>query len=221
VDAWCDTELVYNPAVFRETRPEVLEAAMAKYPLATLVTIGSKGLDATHLPLLYRRAGAGRAFLRGHFSRANSQWKDYTAASEALAIFGGPQHYVTPGWYASTRENGKVVPTYNYVTVHVRGQLAFFEDADWLRENVTALTESQEASSESPWRVSDAPAEFIEMQLKGIVGVELAVSHIEGKWKLSQNRIAADHEGVVHGLEKLDSEVAREMARIMKGEKSI
>jgi transcriptional regulator len=212
---------VYNPAVFRETRPEVLAAAIAKHPLATLISVGSEGIDATHLPLLYLQADAGAAVLRGHFARANPHWTHYAAGTEALAIFGGPEHYVTPGWYPSTREHGKVVPTWNYVTVHVRGKLTFFEDPEWLRANVSALTDAQERASEHPWRVSDAPADFIEKQLGAIVGVEMAISRMEGKWKLSQNRIPADHDGVVQGLEKLDSDAAREMSRIMKGEKPI
>ena len=199
----------------------MLQAAISKYPLATLITVGSKGLDATHLPLLYRQIDADTAVLRGHFARANSQWKEYLSDTEALAIFGGTQHYVTPVWYPSKREHGKVVPTWNYITVQVRGKLKFFEDTEWLRENVTALTESQEQSSNHPWRVSDAPADFIEKQLSAIVGVELAIRQIEGKWKLSQNRIPADHDGVVQGLEKLETDEASEMASIMKGEKPI
>ena len=212
---------MYNPAVFREARPEVLQAAIAKYPLATLITVGSKGIDATHLPLLYRQIDGDTAVLRGHFARANSQWKEYLSDMEALAIFGGTQHYVTPVWYPSKREHGKVVPTWNYITVQVRGKLTFFEDAEWLRANVTALTEAQELASDHPWRVSDAPADFIEKQLGAIVGVELAIRQIEGKWKLSQNRTPSDQDGVIEGLEKLETDTAREMAKIMRGEKPI
>jgi transcriptional regulator len=187
---------MYNPAAFRETRPEVLREAIATHPLAILVTTGTRGLDATHLPMIYGDDGV----LRGHIAKANPQWQEYTPNSEALAIFSGPQHYITPNWYPAKREHGRVVPTWNYVAVHARGNLIFHHDPEWLRGFVTALTDEHERSSASPWRVADAPAEYIDAQLRAIVGVELRVSGIEGKWKLSQNRPDADIEGVIEGL---------------------
>jgi len=212
----CETEGMYSPAAFREARPEIIEAAMAAHPLATLVTMGPRGLDASHLPLLYSRAEGGPGILRGHMARANPQWQDYPPDTEALAIFSGPQHYVSPGWYPSTREHGKVVPTWNYVTVHAHGRLTFQTETEWLLENVKALTERQEESREMPWRVADAPAEFIENSLRAIVGVELTVTRLEGKWKVSQNRTAADREGVIAGLQGLGSPGACEMAKLVK-----
>jgi transcriptional regulator len=186
---------MYNPAAFRETDPAVLQEAIAAYPLATLVTIGARGLDATQLPMLYRDG-----VLRGHVARANPQWQEYTTGTEALAIFTGPQHYITPNWYASKREHGRVVPTWNYVAVHARGTLTLHEDPAWLLSFVTALTDEHERTSAAPWKVSDAPAEYIEGQLRAIVGVEMAIASLEGKWKLSQNRPEADIQGVVEGL---------------------
>jgi transcriptional regulator len=188
---------MYNPAAFRETDPAVLGAAIGAFPLATLVTTGARGLDATHLPMLYRDG-----VLRGHVARANPQWQEYTAGTEALAIFTGPQHYITPNWYPSKREHGRVVPTWNYVAVHARGTLTFHEDPEWLRSFVTALTDEHERTSAAPWKVSDAPAEFVEGQLRAIVGVEMTIVSLEGKWKLSQNRPDADIDGVIEGLGK-------------------
>ena len=193
---------MYNPAAFRETRSEMIEAAMAEHPLAVLVTLGSEGLEASHLPLLYHRTEGGAGVLRGHMARANQQWREYQPGTEALAIFRGPQHYVSPTWYPSTKEHGKVVPTWNYVVVEARGALVFHHGAPWLLENVTALTDAQEKSNEEPWRVEDAPADFIGNMLAAIVGVEMKITRVEGKWKVSQNRANPDREGAVEGLER-------------------
>ncbi|HEY7334349.1 MAG TPA: FMN-binding negative transcriptional regulator [Bryobacteraceae bacterium] len=207
---------MYTPAAFVETRAELIEAAIAAYPLATLVTLGSQGLEASHVPLLYCRAEGGLGVLRGHLAKANPQWRNYSPGAEALAIFTGPQHYVTPAWYASTKEHGKVVPTWNYVAVHARGTLTIAHDPEWLLENVRALTDRREQGSESPWKVTDAPSGYIESQLAAIVGIELTITKLEGKWKVSQNRPLRDRQGVIAGLENLDSPDAREMASLVK-----
>jgi transcriptional regulator len=207
---------MYNPASFTETRPEILEAAMAGHPLATLVTIGSGGLEASHIPLLYYRTDTGLGVLRGHLARANQQWRDHSPANEALAIFSGPQHYVSPAWYPSKQEHGKVVPTWNYVVVHAHGALRVRNEPEWLLENVRALSDAHESSRETPWQVKDAPPEFIRNLLKAIVGVELTINRLEGKWKVSQNRPIPDREGVVRGLETLDSPEARNMAELVR-----
>jgi transcriptional regulator len=209
---------MYNPASFAETRPEILEAAMAAHPLATLVTIGSNGLEASHIPLLYYRTETGPGVLRGHLARANPQWRDQLPVNEALAIFSGPQHYVSPAWYPSKQEHGKVVPTWNYVVVHAHGSLRVRNEPEWLLENVRALSDVHESEREMPWRVADAPPEFIQNLLKAIVSVELTISRLEGKWKVSQNRPIADREGVVRGLETLDSPAASGMAELIKAE---
>jgi transcriptional regulator len=207
---------MYNPASFAETRPEILEAAMAGHPLATLVTAGSGGLAASHIPLLYYRAATGLGVLRGHLARANPQWRDYPSASQALAIFSGPQHYISPTWYPSTQEHGKVVPTWNYVVVHAHGPIAIRNEPEWLLENVRALSDVHESASDTPWRVADAPPEFIANMLNAIVGVELTIARLEGKWKLSQNRSIPDRQGVVRGLQAPDSPAALQMAELVK-----
>ncbi|HEY6987827.1 MAG TPA: FMN-binding negative transcriptional regulator [Bryobacteraceae bacterium] len=207
---------MYNPASFAETRPEIIEAAMASHPLATLVTAGSGGLEASHLPLLYYPAESGRGVLRGHMARANPQWREVLPGSEALAIFGGPQHYISPNWYPSKQEHGKVVPTWNYVVIHAHGPLKIRNEPEWLLENVRALSDVHESASETPWRVADAPPEFIANLLKAIVGVELTITRLEGKWKVSQNRPIADRHGVIRGLESIASSDADAMAALVK-----
>jgi transcriptional regulator len=207
---------MYNPAHFNETRRAVIEAAMAQHPLATLVTGGPEGLAASHIPLLYYPSEDGFGILRGHLARANPQWRNHGQPCEALAIFSGPDHYVSPTWYPSKKEHGKVVPTWNYVIVHAHGSLSFKDDSEWLLENVRALSDTHEKSNETRWQVADAPPEYIESLLKAIIGVELIVTKLEGKWKVSQNRPDADREGVVAGLEGLDSSEARVMAKLVK-----
>mgnify|MGYP001545829521 CR=1 FL=1 len=189
---------------------------MVSHPLATLVTVGSGGLDASHLPLLYYPAESGLGVLRGHLARANPQWRDYQPQADALAIFSGPQHYVSPAWYPSKQEHGKVVPTWNYVVVHAHGRLHIREEPEWLLENVRALSDVHEGASETPWQVADAPPDFIANLLKAIVGIEMTITRLEGKWKVSQNRPVPDRRGVVAGLETLASPEALEMARLVK-----
>jgi transcriptional regulator len=142
------------------------------------------------------------------------------ANGKGLAVFTGPQHYISPKWYPSKRDHGKVVPTWNYIAVHVRGRLTFRTDAEWLWEMLEVLTNEQEGKLGTGWRITDAPRDFIDGQLAAIVGVELTVETIEGKWKLSQNRTAIDREGVIAGLESVGSELAREMAQVMRGERT-
>ena len=189
---------------------------MVSHPLAALVTAGSGGLAASHLPLLYCRAEGGHGVLRGHMARANPQWREVLPGSEALAIFGGPQHYISPNWYPSKQEHGKVVPTWNYVVVHAHGPLKIRNEPEWLLENVRALSDVHESTSETPWRVADAPPEFIANLLKAIVGVELTITRLEGKWKVSQNRPVADRHGVIRALESIDSPEADAMAALVK-----
>jgi len=194
---------MYNPEHFREERPEALHRAIREIAFATLVTEGAGGLAANHLPFLL---DAERGVLRGHFARANPVWKQARSDREALAIFLGPDAYVTPSWYAAKAATGKVVPTWNYITVHAHGRLEFFDDTERLRALVSELTDTHEAARPQPWAITDAPPVYIDTMLRAIVGVELTISRLEGKWKMSQNRDAADREGVRAGLmaEKLD-----------------
>jgi transcriptional regulator len=181
---------MYIPDHFREDRPEVLHDAMRRIGFATLVT---QDLEANHLPMLLQDG-----MLRGHVARANPVWK--AGAGEALAIFLGPHAYVSPSWYPSKAETGKAVPTWNYLTVHARGSIRWIQDADWLRAHVTALSAAHEAGRPEPWAITDAPASYVDGLLRAIVGFELMAATLEGKWKLSQNRDAADRAGVGEGL---------------------
>lgn len=187
---------MYQPEPFREDRPEVLAALIAAHPLGLLISGGPSGLEANPLPFLWDDA---RRVLRAHLARANAQWRTLAAAPDCLVVFQGPQDYVTPAWYASKREHGKVVPTWNYVLVEARGQARVFEDPSWLERQIADLTRAQEAPRIEPWAVTDAPAPFVAAQIRGIVGIEIAVSALSGKWKLSQNRPEADRQGVIAG----------------------
>lgn len=188
---------MYQPAHFEQADPASLQALMREHPLALLTRVAADGsLCADPVPLLYD-AQASR--LRGHVARANPLWHE-SDGQPVLAIFQGPQAYVSPSWYATKREHGKVVPTWNYTIVQAHGRLRAIDDAAWLRSFLEELTLSREGSRAQPWAVQDAPADFIDQTIKAIVGIEIEVQRLEGKWKLSQNRSAADREGVVAGL---------------------
>ncbi len=191
---------MYVPSQFREDRVPVLHDAIDGAGLATLVTIDASGLDATHVPMLLDRSAGALGTLYGHIARPNPQWKAAAPDLPALAIFLGPDAYVTPSWYVTKQQTGKVVPTWNYVAVHAHGRVTFFEDEERLLALVTKLTDAHEAPRPHPWAVSDAPPEFIRAHLKGIVGFELPIAKLEGKWKMSQNRPAEDRAGVAQGL---------------------
>jgi transcriptional regulator len=186
---------MYVPAHFREDRPEILHNAMHAIGFATLVTQGSAGIEANHLPLLLKDGK-----LTGHFARANPAWKNLNPGNDALAIFLGPHAYVSPSLYPSKAETGKAVPTWNYITVHVAGTLTLHEDAHWLRAHVDALSNTHEMDRPAPWSINDAPTAYIDSMLRAIVGFELSITKLEGKWKLSQNRDAADQKGVQAGM---------------------
>lgn len=207
---------MYVPRHFAEERIEVLHAVIERVGLATLVSLGSTGLQATHLPMVLDREMGQFGTLFGHVSRANPQWRDRVETTESLAIFLGPEAYVSPSWYGTKRETGRVVPTWNYLTVHVYGHLRTFEEPSRLRQHVERLTERQEAGRQDRWSVSDAPEEYIESMLKGIVGLEMPIARIEGKWKMSQNRPEADREGAIAGLEATDGFAEHAVAEVMR-----
>jgi transcriptional regulator len=190
---------MYNPPLFKEDRIEVLHDAIRRAGLVTLVTQTADGLIASHAPMLLDPEPAPDGTLIGHLARPNPQARG--AIGEGLAIFQGPDAYITPSWYATKRQNGKVVPTWNYVAIHAYGAVEFFSDPERLRDVVTRLTERQEAGRPQPWAVTDAPADFIDGMLKGIVGFAMPIARLEGKWKMSQNRPAEDRAGVISGLE--------------------
>ena len=182
---------MYRPQHFKEERTQVLHAAMARIGFAALV---SQSLDATQMPLLLDADDGALGTLSGHMARANPHWK--SAAGEGLAIFLGPHAYVSPNWYPSKAEHGKQVPTWNYIAVHARGVVTVHDDPAWLRTHLEILTGAHEAARPAPWKVSDAPETYIAAQLKGIVGITLRITALEGNWKLSQNKADADFEGV-------------------------
>jgi transcriptional regulator len=186
--------------LFKEDRTETLHDAMRQAGLATLVTLTAGGLIASHVPVLLDPDPAPYGTLLGHLARPNPQAKGAVAGTEALVIFQGPDAYITPSFYETKRQTGKVVPTWNYVAIHAYGPVAFFNDADRLLQVVTRLTDREEGKRAAPWAVTDAPADFIDGMLRGIVGFSLPIARLEGKWKMSQNRPAEDRAGVVDGL---------------------
>lgn len=191
---------MYAPPRFREQRPAVLHEAIRNAPFATLVTLNDGGLHATHLPFILDEAPAPLGTLVGHVARPNPQWRSPHPEVRALATFLVAHAYVSPSNYATKRETGKVVPTWNYIAVHASGPLEIVEDPRELRGIVERLTRQQEAGRPDPWRVDDAPAEFVEQMLRGITGLRMPIEHLEGSWKLSQNRTPADRAGVIAGL---------------------
>jgi transcriptional regulator len=191
---------MYQPPHFREDRLEVQHALIRAQPLGLLVTAGPGGLQANHIPFLVEADGSPHGKLRAHLARANPQSAELAAVEECLIAFQGPQLYISPSLYPTKQEHGKVVPTWNYITVHAWGRPQVIDDVAWLRQQVEDLTAHNEHSRETPWLVSDAPESDVAAQLKGIVGLEIPIARIEGKWKVSQNRPAVDQAGVVAGL---------------------
>jgi len=206
---------MYIPSHNAETRLPVLRQMMAAHPLAAVITLGQDGLIATHMPLVLEDDGSEFGVLKGHVSRANPQWRSPAPNVDALAIFSGPQHYISPNWYPGKLDDGKEVPTWNYVVVHAYGALRIVEDAEWLLAHLNSLTNTHEAASPMPWKVSDAPADFIATLMKGIVGFEIPIRKLEGKWKVSQNRNEADRLGAIDGLSRLDTTESGVMANLI------
>lgn len=191
---------MYNPSSFAIKELDELRQQILGTRLAMVVTHGEQGLQASHLPLLFKPDEGPNGTLYGHFARANPQWKELLNGAEALVIFAGADAYISPGFYPSKAEHGKVVPTWNYVAVHAYGTADVFTDAERLLNLVSALTDRHEAGRAQPWKVADAPADYIDGMLKAIVGFALPIQRLEGKRKLSQNRSAADIAGVREGL---------------------
>lgn len=202
---------MYLPAHFEEQRPEVLCQLIDRHPLGLLITQGGGGLCADPVPFLFDPDSGPRGTLRAHVARANPVWREARRHVDTLVVFQGPQAYISPGWYAAKAEHGKVVPTWNYVMVQARGQLRVIEDAAWLHALVSRLTTRHEAGLAQPWQVGDAPADYIEGMLRAIVGIEIELTELIGKWKVSQNRSAADREGVAEALQATDGGLARQV----------
>jgi transcriptional regulator len=207
---------MYEPPHFRQERLEAQQALIAAHPLGLLVTAGAEGLLADPIPFLLDPDPPPLGRLRGHVSRANPHWQRMVGGSEALVVFQGPDAYVSPAWYESKRRHGKVVPTWNYVVVQVHGRARAVEDRAWLAALVIDLTSRHERGRPEPWAVTDAPAAFIEAQLGGIVGIEVEVARMDGKWKVSQNRPEEDRLGVAAALREAGGEPAHAMARLVE-----
>jgi len=208
---------MYLPAHFEERRTEVLHALIRSHSLGTLVTLDTAGeLQANPIPFLIETGPQAHGTLRGHVARDNPLWRESRADADALVVFQGAQSYVSPGWYPSKAEHGKVVPTWNYIVVQARGRLRAIDDAVWLRALVARLTDRFESPQARPWGIGDAPADYIETMLRAIVGIEIELTSLVGKWKVSQNRSATDRAGVAAGLAALagDAQAAAMAAEV-------
>jgi transcriptional regulator len=190
---------MYRPDLFRVDDVKEMHALMRGRPFASLVSTGASGLYASHLPTVLKDEGP-YGVIECHLARANPHWKELAEVAEALMIFHGPETYISPNWYASKAQHGKVVPTWNFAAVHAYGRPEVMQEPDWLRRHVTELTAQQERGESRPWLVSDAPPSFIDVMLRGIVGFRFPIARLEGKWKMSQNREMPDRAGVVTGL---------------------
>jgi len=205
---------MYTPKHFEQPRVETMHELMRAHPLATLVTLASGGLDANHIPLHLSNAPTPYGTLRGHVARTNPLCRDYAKDLEVLAIFHGPDAYITPSWYATKQEHGKVAPTWNYAVVHAHGALRIIDDAAWVRSHLEALTDCHEANFPKPWAVSDAPPEFTEKLIGSVVGIEIVISRLSGKWKVSQNQPEQNRAGVIEGLRSCAHRDAAAMAAL-------
>jgi transcriptional regulator len=206
---------MYEPPLHRQEDLAAQHKLIQSHPLGLLVSHGPGGLIANAMPFLIDSSASKLGTLRAHMARANGQWRDLDGESDVLVVFQGADHYITPSWYETKRETGKVVPTWNYVMVQVRGRPRVVDDAAWLHRQIGALTHMQEASRAAPWAVTDAPAPFVEAQVRAIVGLEIEIAQIKGKWKVSQNRSAADRAGVIAGLLDEGDRAALEMAAMI------
>jgi len=207
---------MYVPRHFAETRVEVLHELIRRHPLGTLVVAAADGLEASHVPFEIDPEPAPFGTLRCHVARANPIWQQISADRPVLVVFQGEEGYVSPSWYVGKQEHGKVVPTWNYAAVHAYGIANAVQDAAWLRRMVEDLTNRHEQVRADPWHVSDAPADYVEKLLGAIVGIEIPVKRMLGKWKFSQNRSAADRQGVITGLERDGTAAQVDVAAVIK-----
>lgn len=207
---------MYIPAANREEDISELRRFVRANPFCTLVTMTARGLVASHIPIVLHETDSGFGVLRGHVARGNSQWRDSDADVEALAIFTGLQHFISASWYPGKKTHVREVPTWNYVAVHAYGRLRVVEDQDWLLDHLKTLVDENEKIVEIPWSVSDAPPEFIAKEMRGIVGLEVEVSRVEGKWKASQNRNDEDAAAVMGGLRSLNTPSSEAMCELVR-----
>ena len=207
---------MYVPRHFAESDPGRMRQLVRAHPLGALVTLTPAGPDANHIPFVLHDEPAPYGELHGHIARRNPLWKEHSGGLQALVIFTGPEHYVSPSWYPSKKESARVVPTWNYAVVHAHGKLRFVEDPVWMRAHLEELTVSHEATLRDPWALTDAPPDYIEKMMGAIVGLEIRLTRLVGKFKLSQNRTDRDREGVIDGLMREETDSAMAMARLMR-----
>lgn len=207
---------MYVPKLFEMADLAMLHRTMRAHPLGALVTMTTGGLEANHIPLLLDSDAGPFGTLRGHVARANPVWHR-CAGTQALVIFQGADAFISPSWYPSKADGGRAVPTWNYVVVHAHGTVRVVEDRAWLRAHVEALTREHESGRPAPWSVADAPAEYIDRLLASIVGIEIVIARLEGKWKVSQNRSTQDRLGVMAALQREGSDRSRAMADLVRG----
>lgn len=208
---------MHIPNSYEETRVEVLHLLMKKCPLGILIVNGTDGVEAHHLPMVLSQEPEPLGRLQCHVNRANKVWDRVNDGDEALVVFQGPQSYISPSWYPSKEETGgRVVPTWDYVVVHAHGSMKIREDASWLRQHLADLTAGHESQRNQPWGLDDAPPEFLNRAMSGIVGIDLSLSRILGQWKVSQNRSIPDRRGVVAGLRNETDPVAHLTAKAVE-----
>ena len=208
---------MYIPTHFSEERLDILHQLIQAHPLGTLVTLEQDGMNANHLPFEIAAPSADAPFgtLRAHIARGNPLWKNLDSTKEVLVVFQGPQAYITPSWYEEKKLSGKVVPTYNYAAVHAHGSLRVVDDAQWLLGLLHRLTDQHESKRASPWQVSDAPEDYLQKMLTAIIGIEIPLSRLSGKWKVSQNRPQQDRLNIAAGLREEDDQNKAAMAALV------
>jgi len=206
---------MYIPSQFEQPDIEVMHELIRNRQLATLVTLGANGINANHIPLHFSPTPEPFGVLRGHIARANPLWRDLASDVETLAIFHGPDAYISPSWYATKQESGKVAPTWNYAVVHAYGSLRVIDDAAWVRTQLEALTQHNEADFPEPWAVSDAPEDFTEKLIEGVIGIEMVITRLIGKWKVSQNQPPQNQRSVIQGLNACGQSEAVAMAALV------
>lgn len=206
---------MYTPQHFNESRVVVLHDLMRACPLATVVTTTANGLTADHIPLIVSETPSPFGTLQGHVARANPIWRETLSNVETLIVFHGADAYITPGWYATKKETGKVVPTWNYAVVHAYGTLRAVDNADWLRSQIEKLTITHESERDEPWKPTDAPEHYIEKLISAVIGIEIVITKLQGKWKVSQNQPAPNKEGVISGLNERNKTQDLAMAELV------
>ena len=207
---------MYNPKHFEETRIDVMHTLMRTHPLCTLVTLSAEGLVANHIPMLLRPAAGAFGTLVAHVARANPLWKETDFSMPVLVIFQGPQAYISPSWYATKQEHGKVVPTWNYAVVQASGLMQVHDNAQWIRTQATQITAERESAFDKPWAVNDAPRDYTDTMIKALVGIEIPITKLTGKWKVSQNQPVANRQTVVQALQADGGAQAVAMAQLVE-----